>query len=284
MKHVYTRLGALLFFIIFAVSCNKDAPKSEFYEGENFYYFSLEEVNVLESLPDQVAIVVHFSSSEGGNGMASFSINTGSSTAILDTDFSVVNSSTELTFNSDNDYSDIIYLQTIDNDEFTGSVLEIIIDLENTQNGKAGFQGPANFRSSIKILIQDDDCPTRNIAGEYATTTTGTSTDACCPDATTVEGVVSIIELSEGEYQIFDWTAGLYVTWYEIFGISPEFAAGGGLSTQISVLCDDVSAEFSEPFGTTAILVGKVDLETGTITYSWVNGFDDKATVTLTPK
>ncbi len=284
MKQIYTHLGALLLLIIFAASCNKDAPTSEFYEGENFYYFSLEEIPVLESFQDQVAVVVHYSTRDGGNGTASFSINTESSTAIMDTDFSLVNSSMELSFNSDNGYSDTIYLQTIDNDEFTGGVIDIVIDLENTQNGKAGFQGPANLRSSIRVLIQDDDCPTRNIAGDYTTTTTGTSTDPCCPDVTTVEGEVSIVEISEGEYEIFDWSAGLYGFWYVGFGITADFVAGGGMSTQVSVLCDDVSAELTEPFGTPATITGKVNLETGIVTYTWINGFDDTATVTLTPK
>jgi len=284
MKQIYTHLGALLLLIIFAVSCNKDVPKSELYEGDNFYYFSVEEISVLESVPNQIAIVVHYSTKDGGNGSANFSVNTTLSTAIIDTDYSIVNSSSDLSFNSDNGFSDTVYLQIIDNEEFTGGILEVVIDLENTQNGKAGFVGPANFKSSTKILIQDDDCPTRNIAGDYTSTTTGTSTDDCCPDVSTVEDEVQIVEISDGEYQISDWSAGLYVFWYEIYGITPELVSAGALNAQISVLCDDVSAEFTEPFGTIATITGKVDLGTGTITYSWVNEFDDKATVTLTPK
>ncbi|MEM9547682.1 MAG: hypothetical protein AAGA77_17000 [Bacteroidota bacterium] len=284
MKQRYTHLGALLFLLIFALSCNKDAPVTEFYEGENFYYFSVEETSVLESFADQVALVVHYSNKEQSSGSASFSVDSDASTAVLDTDFTIVNTSSDLNFNADNGFSDTIYIQTIDNDEFTGGVLEITIGLENTQNGKAGFVGPANLRSSIKVLIQDDDCDTRNIAGDYVTATSGTSTDPCCPGVATVEGEVTITEISEGEYEIFDWSGGLYGFWYEGFGISPEFIAGGGLVGPLSVLCDDVSGELTEPFNTTTTITGKVDLASGVITYTWINGFDDTATVTLTPK
>lgn len=284
MKQIHKHIGALLLLAILAIACNKDAPTTEFYEGENFYYFSLEEISVLESSPDQIAVVVHYSSNDGGSGSASYSVNTTSSTATQDTDFSIVNSSSDLSFNADNGYSDTIYIQTIDNEEFTGSVIEVVLDLTNTQNGKAGFVGPANSRSSVRILIQDDDCPTRNIAGEYTSTTTGTSTDACCPDPTTVEGELTIVEIGDGEYTIFDWSAGLYLTWYEVYGLTPEFVAGGGMTQPISVLCDNLSGEFTEPFGTIATITGKVDLDTGVITYSWSNEYDDTATVTLTPK
>lgn len=284
MKQIHKYIVAFLLLAIVAVACNKDAPKTEFYEGGSFYYFSLEEIQTLESNPDQVAVVVYFSSTDGTDGTADYSINAGSSTAIADTDFSITNASSQLQFNSDNGFSDTIFIDIIDNEEFTGETIEIVLDLENTQNGNAGFIGPAANKSSIKILIQDDDCPTRNIAGDYNTTTTGTSTDVCCPDATTVTGEVSIIELSEGEYQIFDWSAGLYATWYEIYGITATAVEAGALNAQLSVLCDDVASEFAEPFGTANIIIGKVDLNSGIITYTWRNGFDDTATVTLTPK
>lgn len=284
MKQIHKHLGVLLLLIILAASCGKDAPTSESYEGENFYYFSSEEASVLESSPNQVALVVYYSTQEGGSGKASFSVNTDSSTAILDADFTIVNTMNELTFSSDNGFSDTIFLQTIDNDEFTGGILDVVIELDNTENGIAGFAGPANFRSSITVQIQDDDCPTRNVVGDYISTTTGTSTDPCCPDATSIDGEVTLVEISEGVYEIFDWSVGLYNLWYEVYGISAELVASGGLTTQLSVLCDDVTASFNEPFGTPATIVGKVDLETGIITYTWVNGYADTATVTLTPK
>ena len=182
MKQIYKHFGAIILLVVLAIACNKDAPSTELYEGGNFYYFSLEEIQILESTPDQVAVVVHYSTTDGGNGSATYSVNTGSSTAVLDTDYSIANSSSDLSFNSDNGFSDTIFIDIIDNDEFTGQVIEIVLDLENTQNGNAGFVGPAANKSSIRILIQDDDCPTRNIAGDYTTTTTGTSTDQCCPD------------------------------------------------------------------------------------------------------
>lgn len=127
-------------------------------------------------------------------------------------------------------------------------------------------------------------CPSA-LAGEYIATTTGTSTDGCCPDETTVTGTIVTLTATTGtSYRVSDWSAGLYREWYEIYGITEAFVAGGGMNGIISDACGIISGSFPEPFQTTTTVTGSVDAATGVITYTWVNGYDDQATVILTPR
>ena len=150
--------------------------------------------------------------------------------------------------------------------------------LANTGNN---IISSAAFRA-LFAFDADLICPS-NLAGEYTSTTTGTSTDPCCPDETTVESTVTITEVAAGVYEISDWSAGLYQEWYEVYGINDDFIGEGGLIEEIKDVCEDISGEFEEPFSTITTITGSVDPATGVITYSWVNGYDDMATVVLTP-
>lgn len=121
-----------------------------------------------------------------------------------------------------------------------------------------------------------------SLAGTYTTTTTGTSTDGCCPNETTVAGEVTLTAGSaDGEYSISDWSAGMYLEWYGVYGIT----ADSDLSTTFNDVCGNVSiAETGEPFGNTFSATGSVDPATGVITYTWLSGWGDTAVVTMTPK
>jgi len=123
-------------------------------------------------------------------------------------------------------------------------------------------------------------CPS-DIAGTYSSITTGMSTDGCCPNETTVEGTVTLTETGTGTYTISDWSAGLYLEWYDVYGITPDTDLSGTLVDA----CGGVSFPgLEEPFGTAVSVSGVINEETGVITYTWTNGFDDQATVTLTPE
>lgn len=130
-------------------------------------------------------------------------------------------------------------------------------------------------------------CPT-DLGGEYTATGVGTSTDGCCPDPTTVSADVTIVDNGGANYTISDWSAGLYLDWYGPdggdYGITEAMETNGTLNGTFTDACDQLSGEFSEPFQTSVTFTGSVDTETGVITYTWVNGYDDTATVTLTPK
>lgn len=127
---------------------------------------------------------------------------------------------------------------------------------------------------TIQITCNSD------IGGTYTSTTTGTSTDPCCPTETTVTGTVTLTDEGDGFYTISDWSAGLYLEWYDVYGIT----ATTDLTAEIRDICDGISADFTEPFNTATELRGSRDAATGVITYTWVNGYGDQATVVLTPQ
>lgn len=128
---------------------------------------------------------------------------------------------------------------------------------------------------TIQITCNSD------IGGTYTSTTTGTSTDSCCPNETTVTGTVTLTDNGNGFYTISDWSAGMYLEWFDVYGIT----ATTDLTTEIRDICDAIGAgDFNEPFGQAVQLSGSRDAATGVITYTWTSGWGDQATVTLTPQ
>ncbi len=125
-------------------------------------------------------------------------------------------------------------------------------------------------------------CPS-DLAGTYTATTTGSSTDGCCPGEYSSTATVTVSG-SGGSYTISDFSAGLYLDWYGVYGITAAFETDGRLSGAIVDICGDVSGTFGEPFGSNVTLVGSSDASTGVITYQWTNGFGDTGLVTLTPQ
>jgi len=119
-----------------------------------------------------------------------------------------------------------------------------------------------------------------NLAGEYTSTTTGMSTDGCCPGSVTVEKDITLTDLGGGKYTINDWSGGLYLEWYAVYGIT----ADTDMTATLEDVCDVVSGSLTEPFGTAASLSGAVDLTTGIITFSFLTGYDDVGTIVMTPK
>jgi len=120
-------------------------------------------------------------------------------------------------------------------------------------------------------------CPS-DLAGTYTSTTTGQSTDGCCPNETTLTNTVTVTG-ADGAYTVSDFSAGLYLEWYSVYGVTPDTNVSGSISD----VCGEVSGSFGEPFGSTINLTGSVDSGTGVITYTWMNGFGDTGTVILTP-
>jgi hypothetical protein len=162
-----------------------------------------------------------------------------------------------------------LVLFTTDGRTFTNS------NLSGDISGGAFYRSPFFYRVPFV-------CPS-NLAGEYNATTTGTSTDGCCPDETTLEGqTVTLTAKGGGVYEISDFTAGLYLEWYAVYGVTP----GTNTRRDITDACGNISGTFSDVFsGSTIQVSGKVeDVEKGIITYTWENSFGDMATVTLTKK
>jgi hypothetical protein len=168
--------------------------------------------------------------------------------------------------------------------------LPIVVYPDNLELGEIVTLDLALRDSDVKLARTDTvsfefqiTCPS-DLAGTYDAVTTGTSTDPCCPGEVMATSVVTLTDKGSGVYTINDWSAGIYLAWYAVYGISAATVEGGGLNGDITELCGSVSGSFGEPFGTAVTLTGSVDPSTGVITYNWVNGYADAATVTLTPR
>lgn len=149
----------------------------------------------------------------------------------------------------------------------------------NVGTGPLGSTGTGAFtiQKGTGIL-----CPPVNISGTYkVTSTTGMSTDACCPGTVTISGNTVVIDALPGSttnFSVSDITGGIYFEWYAVYGItSPDDTPGEFLFN-----CNEVTiVNTAEPFGTTIQGDGVYDSVAGTITYTWANGFADAATVIL---
>ena len=122
-------------------------------------------------------------------------------------------------------------------------------------------------------------CPS-DLGGTYSVVTTGTSTDGCCSGMEwNVETEVTLTDNGSGEYEISDWTGGLYTEWYTIYGINDSHLPG-----TIKDACNVVDLlTDTEPFGETLKGDGRVNAD-GTISLKWETGYGDKGTLTMTKK
>ena len=172
---------------------------------------------------------------------------------------------------------------------------DIIFDGEIVMNDDRRFgpdntggsvQGGAGFDGLFRI-IKPLLCPS-SLAGTYTSTTTGTSTDGCCPGEVTTESTVTLTETGTGTYTINDWSANLYRVWYGPdggdYGIDQAFIDGGGMEGVLIDACAVLSSSTTEePFGESLTVSGSVAPD-GVITYDWSNGWGDGGTVVLTPQ
>lgn len=122
-------------------------------------------------------------------------------------------------------------------------------------------------------------CPS-DLGGTYNVLTSGSSTDdGPSPDENPIANfpyTVTITDNGGGSYGISDAFGGVYMLWYDIYGVTFEVPG------QFDDVCGEISGSFPEPFGTTVTYTGSVDQETGVITINWINGFDDQGTSVLT--
>jgi len=158
-------------------------------------------------------------------------------------------------------------------DVAVGDVVQLSFET-NTSTG--------TFKSGETLDIPAS-CPS-SLAGDYTSTTSGTSTDGCCPGTFTAERDITLTEVSGGVYTVSDFSAGLYFDWYEVYGITAANETDGALNAQLTDICGDITGTGTEPFGTAIAITGSVDASTGVITYTWTNGFDDTGSVVMTPK
>lgn len=127
-------------------------------------------------------------------------------------------------------------------------------------------------------------CTPSVVATTYDAVSKGTSTDGCCPGEFTAMSTVTITYIEGIQFEISDWSGGLYTEWYEVYGITEANKTDGTLSTNMTELCGELSASFTEPFGESASLSGEFDEETGIIMLDFENAYGDVGSVVLTPQ
>lgn len=138
--------------------------------------------------------------------------------------------------------------------------------------------GSNNFSSNIatsnlyKLFQTYNVSCTSDLAGTYNVKTTGASTDSGpTPSENPISNfpyTVVITDLGGGEYTISDAFGGVYMLWYDIYGL--DFEVEGSFSD----VCGNISGKFPEPFGTDVIYTGTVNSD-GTLSIHWENGYGD---------
>lgn len=115
-------------------------------------------------------------------------------------------------------------------------------------------------------------CPS-DLGGNYSVISSGSSTDSG-PSAS--ENPISnfatnvvITDNGGGNYTVSDAFGGLYLLWYDIYGIKEGDSEG-----EFNDICGTISGSFREPFGTDVIVTGNVNPD-GTISIHWENGYGD---------
>lgn len=120
-----------------------------------------------------------------------------------------------------------------------------------------------------------------DLAGTYSSVTSGSSTDDCCKANPIVDfsGTVTLTKLSDGKYQLNDFSAGLYFEWYQVYGITGVNDTPG----KIQDVCGNLTFfDTTEPFSTPITGSGTVSQDGKSISYTWANGYGDTGTVVLT--
>lgn len=149
-----------------------------------------------------------------------------------------------------------------------GTVIKILND-----DGSANY-GADIANSPLFSVVQtyNVSCPS-DLAGTYSVLTTGTSTD---PGPSASENPianfpynVTITANGGGNYTVSDAFGGVYMLWYDIYGL--DFEVEGTFDD----VCGTISGAFPEPFGTEVTYTGTVNSD-GTLSIHWINGFGDE--------
>jgi|GEM_PF-940757 len=164
-------------------------------------------------------------------------------------------------------------------DTITTSTGERVAVLDSVRNLAPSLTGGATASFTVQFL-SFITCPAVDISGDYRVEdATGTSTDGCCTQVTTVKGnIVKVTRLTNSSFKLSDFSGGLYLEWYDVYGIEkPEDSPG-----EVAFSCNAITIQrTTEPFGEGVTGAGVYDPAAKTITYNWRNGYGDAAVVKL---
>jgi hypothetical protein len=114
-------------------------------------------------------------------------------------------------------------------------------------------------------------CPS-DLAGTYSVLSSGESTDGGpSADENPISNypyTVTVTATGGGAYTMKDAFGGLYILWYDIYGLTFE------VEGNFTDVCGTISGTFSDPFGGTVNYTGTANAD-GTLSIRWDNSFGD---------
>ena len=165
--------------------------------------------------------------------------------------------------------------------DVVGTVTTVDGAVFRSTNSSAAVNGAA-FRGFFDYTLFVI-CPS-SLAGNYSAVSVGTSTDGCCPgEVTAMREDITLTDKGSGLYEINDFTGGIYFKWYGPDGGDYGITLDHGVA-EIQDACGIIAfVTNAEPFGESLKGDGRV-MDDGTLEFSWLTGYGDKAKVVLTPK
>lgn len=178
----------------------------------------------------------------------------------------IINSFSEINSTSDFAIGDVFTVSSIVTLK-NGRVINILKD-DATNNFSPDIASSQSYKLSQSYNVS---CSS-NLGGTYNVISSGTSTDDG-PSAeenpiTDYPYTVTLTDEGGGIYKLSDAYGGLYILWYDIYGIDTDN------SGTISDICGTLSGSFNEPFDTLVTMTGVVNPD-GTLSLHWENGFGD---------
>lgn len=155
-----------------------------------------------------------------------------------------------------------------------GTILNLLKD-DGSQNfgqdiaNSTQITPPINVTQSYFV-----SCPS-DLGGTYSVVTSGASTDpGPTPDENPISDFLTTVTITDnggGNYTMSDAYGGLYLLWYDIYGITSSDTVG-----TFTDVCGTISSTFDPGnfVGETVTLTGTVN-DDGTLTIHWENNFGD---------
>jgi hypothetical protein len=178
--------------------------------------------------------------------------------------FSEINSASELALG---DVLSITTRYTLSN----GLIIDII-DEDGSSGAGTNPQNNVLFNTFITYPVS---CPS-DLSGTYSVISNGDNTDGQ-PAAVNYAYDVTLTDIGGGSYEISDFSGGVYLFWYSIYGLAWEQPG------TITDVCGTLSGTYSDAWGNSNPATGTVNPD-GTLSIRWDNPWGDFSESVFTRK